>query len=141
VSPRAEQIPLARNIIKEFDLQESTIGFVGPSFAVGLPASDMVRNAWDLEPIAEQYEHFIRSFREDTPHSADDVLSTYLRMTHQWERLASSDPLIPEELNPRWVGHRAGEMYRQLREAWRETAHARWHTIKDAGVHSLVDPG
>lgn len=132
VSPHLERASEARKIIQDLELEDSTIGFVGPTVSVGLPEAEVVRRAWDLDAVAARYEELISRFSDLRPEPRDGILLTHLALVSEWQRFPFMDPQLPEELLPDWIGRRAARLFVSLREQWAEAAHSRWREVVEA---------
>lgn len=93
-------------------------------------ARRMVRDAWDVEGMAEAYGEFVDRF-EDA--AGDDVLRRQVDLVHRWRRFPQIAPTLPRDLLPaHWPGDRASELFRTRHGQWREPALSAWRAL-DAG--------
>jgi phenylacetic acid degradation operon negative regulatory protein len=95
-----------------------------------LPASandaDMVRGAWNLERLAQDYADFVRTYqailaqwhdRNGAPSAMGDDCAFLLRtlLIHDYRRLLLRDPELPGVLLPaEWPGHEARSLCKRL---------------------------
>jgi phenylacetic acid degradation operon negative regulatory protein len=129
LNPHLDRADEAKSIIHDLDLQDSTIGFVGPSLSLGIAENEIVRRAWDLETVESRYEKLIERFVALDPDSGDDFLFTHIALVSEWQRFPFLDPQLPEELLPGWIGRRAAELFVNLRAKWADETHARWKEV------------
>ena len=132
VGTHVERLTEIKNAITELDLRDSAFAFIGSIADVGLTGQDLIHRSWDLEAISTHYTELLATYAQRTPSPGDDVLFAYLRMIEQWWNLPSTDPQLPEELLPNWIGHQATTEIAALTRRWRPDAHRRWSEI----VHS-----
>ena len=128
-TPHAEREEEMKQIIREFDLQGSTMAFRGTTVAAGLTDAEVVQRAWDFDEVADRYRRFIETFEGLAPPDGDELLFTYTAMINEWREFPSIDPQLPYDLLPDWVGRRANEMVLELRTKWSGAAHLRWQEI------------
>jgi phenylacetic acid degradation operon negative regulatory protein len=129
VSPHPERQAEADRLIEELDLSGSTLSFVGPSGAIGLGDADIVQRAWDLEALSERFAAQLEWLADIDPAPGDEMLFAHVQVVGQWQRSPFSDPQLPEELLPDWIGHRASIRLASLRDQWSDAVHARWREI------------
>jgi phenylacetic acid degradation operon negative regulatory protein len=129
VSPHPERQAEAARLIEQLDLTDSTLSFIGPSGSIGLDDGEIVERAWDLEALADRFAAQLDALADIDPAPGDEMLFTHVQVVGQWQRTPFSDPQLPEELLPDWVGHRAAIRLAGLREQWTDAVHARWREI------------
>jgi phenylacetic acid degradation operon negative regulatory protein len=128
ISTHANRAAEAERILDEAGLSKDAQIFLAERFGTGEPAT-MVRQAWDLDAIEEQYEEFLAEF---TRESAADPLARLVQLVHAWRRFPQIDPALPAELLPeRWSGSRAAAMFERRHAAWNDDAWAQWRQIAD----------
>ena len=87
----------------------------------------MVREAWDLDEVEQEYEAFLAAFNRQP---SSDPLVRLTQLVHAWRRLALIDPALPDELLPAgWSGARAAKLFHRQHTRWIETATAEWQRI------------
>jgi phenylacetic acid degradation operon negative regulatory protein len=128
-SPHVDRATEMKRIIRELDLEDSTITFVGSTISIGLTDHEIVRRAWDLDEVAARYDQLIQSFEALAPDPGDDLLFTHIALVNEWRQFPAMDPQLPEDLLPDWIGRRATEMFLRLRKTWAESARARWREV------------
>jgi phenylacetic acid degradation operon negative regulatory protein len=121
-----------RAIFDDLGLGTRAVSFVGRLGPVG-SEYDIVREAWDLGALSRDYREFVRSLeasgRPPTPRA---TFARFTRMVHEWRGFALRDPGLPKALLPAgWEGHRAGELFYRLHDAWLESATS-WLRAVDA---------
>jgi phenylacetic acid degradation operon negative regulatory protein len=89
--------------------------------------SAMVRQAWDLDAIAQSYEEFLADFARQP---SSDPLARLVQLVHAWRRFPLIDPALPRELLPaRWIGVRAAKLFHRQHAMWSAEANAEWRRI------------
>jgi phenylacetic acid degradation operon negative regulatory protein len=129
VSPHPDRQEEAGQLIRELDLHEHTLSFIGPSGAIGLSDEDIVARAWDLESLSAYFAAQLEALADIDPAPGDPMLFTHIQVVSEWQRAPFKDPQLPEELLPDWIGHRAAARLGALRDQWSEAVHARWREI------------
>ncbi|MFC7482712.1 PaaX family transcriptional regulator C-terminal domain-containing protein [Luedemannella flava] len=101
-------------------------------------ALDLVRRAWDLKKIGEEYGQFVRDLRPTvlavTSRSADvQAYAARVRLVHAWRAFLFSDPGLPAVLLPaRWPGTTAAAFF--------DRHQARLRPAADRFVDQCLDP-
>jgi phenylacetic acid degradation operon negative regulatory protein len=91
----------------------------------------MIRTAWDLAAVEEQYEQFLVNFGDPNP---TDVLARQLELVHAWRKFPAIDPALPRELlPPRWSGLQAAELFADRHQRWSEDARLEWKRLNSDG--------
>lgn len=91
----------------------------------------MIRAAWDLAAVEEQYEQFLGSFRDPSP---ADVLTRQLELVHAWRKFPAIDPALPRELlPPHWSGLQAAELFADRHQRWSGEARLEWKRLNSDG--------
>jgi phenylacetic acid degradation operon negative regulatory protein len=129
LTPHAGAVDELRSLIDHFGLTESALAFVGRAQNVGMNDTQIVRRAWNLSDLTEQYRTVLAHYRTYHPSTGDDVMLSYLRLCNLLQRFMRLDPQLPEELVPNWLGHEAAELFRTRREQWSAAARERWHDL------------
>lgn len=95
--------------------------------AAGGPLETMVRQAWDLSEMADNYREFLAEFATTT---ARDPLARLVELVHAWRRFPWTDPGLPGELLPtRWIGVRAAGLFTRRHAAWSTAAMHEWQRL------------
>ena len=128
-SPHVDRVEELRALIDDLGLRDSTVTFVGNTLGVGITDAEIVARAWDLDNIAARYEKWIEKYQDIQPEPGDELLLTYLSLINEYREFPATDPQLPEDLLPNWVGHRATDLYIDLNRKWSATAHERWLEI------------
>jgi len=98
----------AERVLAEAGVREEQLFLASHYGGAGLPA--LVRQAWDLDAIAAEYEAFIAEFSDPSP---DDRLARLVQLVHAWRRFPLLDPALPRELLPAdWSGTRAAALFK-----------------------------
>ena len=76
----------------------------------------MVRQAWDLDGLADAYEEFIADFLSP---SGPDPVTRMIELVHAWRRFPWIDPGLPAQVLPvRWSGVKAAQLFRRRHARW-----------------------
>jgi phenylacetic acid degradation operon negative regulatory protein len=129
VSPHPDRGGEVATLIKELDLREQTLSFIGPSGAVGLTDEELVRRAWNLDELSIGFEQQLTALEDIDPAPGDEMLGAYINVVNAWQRAPFRDPQLPEELLPDWIGHRAAIRFAALRKQWAGPVRNRWREI------------
>lgn len=96
----------------------------------GADLASMVRQAWDLAAVEEQYQEFLAAFTAD---GATGPLAGQVELVHAWRRFPAVDPALPPELLPaQWSGGRAGELFAARHAHWAAAARSDWTGLEQA---------
>jgi len=132
VGPDTTKEAEAARVIRDLGLGSSAFSYVGRSGVIG-DVIRIVRQAWDLDEVAQCYHDFVDHFESVHPHTAEDAFQAQIRLVQEWRRFPSLDPALPRELHPTpWPGTRAAELFRRLHREWHADAQARWAEIVQA---------
>ncbi len=83
---------------------------------------DLVREAWDLDQLADGYARFLARWERGTFDGPDD-LGRQVMLHTEWLLLIREDPRLPLVLLPEdWPGVRAEELFWKLRDELAESA-------------------
>lgn len=129
VSPHSDRQAEAKRVIDDLKLTRSTVSFVGKTTDIGMTQEEVVRQAWNLDEVAAEYESLLVRFAGARPTSGDGVLFAHLELVNSWQRLPFMDPQLPEELLPDWIGRRAARVIEQQRSEWGSRARERWAQV------------
>jgi phenylacetic acid degradation operon negative regulatory protein len=129
VSPHPDRQEEADRLIGELDLTEHTLSFIGPTGSIGLGDREIVARAWDLETLSARFAAQLEALDALDPAPGDPMLFAHIQVVSEWQRAPFTDPQLPEELLPDWIGHRAAARMAELRDRWSEAVHARWQEI------------
>jgi len=126
ISTHADRAQDAEIVLREAGVFEDCQIFRSEYLAGGDPIV-IVRQAWDLDDVEQEYEAFLSGF---TRQPSNDPLVRSTRLVHAWRRLALLDPALPMELLPaRWIGARAAKLFRRQHTKWLPTATQEWERI------------
>ncbi|WP_158647636.1 PaaX family transcriptional regulator C-terminal domain-containing protein [Actinoplanes sp. ATCC 53533] len=126
ISTHTDRAQDAEIVLREAGVFEDCQIFRSEYLTGGDP-SVIVRQAWDLDDVEQEYEAFLSGF---TRQPSNDPLVRSTRLVHAWRRLALLDPALPMELLPaRWIGARATKLFRRQRANWLPTAAQEWERI------------
>jgi phenylacetic acid degradation operon negative regulatory protein len=126
ISTHTDRVLPVELLLQEAGVQEDSQIFVSEFLAGGDPAA-MVRQAWDLGELEQQYEEFVATFTRQ-PSSAP--LFRLTQLVHAWRSFALLDPALPRELLPsEWIGARAAKLFRRQHAKWLPEATREWEGI------------
>jgi phenylacetic acid degradation operon negative regulatory protein len=126
VSTHTDRVGEAELVLDEAGVREEAQIFLSEYLAGG-DVSTLVRQAWDLDEVARQYEAFLAEF---TRPPSDDPLVGLTQLVHAWRRLALIDPALPDKLLPSgWSGVRAAKLFHRQHAKWEPDATREWERI------------
>lgn len=131
-SPHVDRLEETRRLIRELDLEDSTIAFIGSTVQVGLTDRVIVERAWNLDDVADRYASALATFKDLEPEPGDELLLAYVAVAHEWRGFPYMDPQLPHDLLPNWIGRRAVEALGCLRRMWSPGARRRWQEVVEA---------
>ena len=124
VSPQPDRQPEVERVLAEAGVTDAHC-FVA-RHTLG-DARRMVRDAWDVDAMAEAYTEFVSRFEGDV---GDDVLRRQVDLVHRWRRFPQIAPTLPRDLLPTdWPGDRASTLFRARHEEWLAPALDAWRTL------------
>ncbi|MBT2225041.1 PaaX family transcriptional regulator C-terminal domain-containing protein [Nonomuraea sp. NEAU-A123] len=126
VSTHTDRVGEAEFVLDEAGVRAEAQVFLSEYLAGG-EVSTLVRQAWDLDDVARQYEVFLAEFRRPP---SSDLLVRHTQLVHSWRRLALIDPALPAELLPSgWTGARAAKLFHRQHARWEPEAMREWERI------------
>lgn len=130
VSPNAETVPAAADVVEDLGLTSYCMSLDGAGLGIGLTDHDIVNQSWDLAGIAERYRESLQRFAGLEITEGDDALFTQVALVNEWQRFPIMDPRLPFELLPeQWPGRSAPAHFEQLRAQWHDVAQRRWREL------------
>jgi phenylacetic acid degradation operon negative regulatory protein len=104
--------------------------FIARFGAIGDPRL-LVRSAWDLERVREQYEAFCARFSRVRPAAPAACFRELTLLVHAWRKFPFLDPDLPESLLPgRWPRERAHALFAERHARWSAAARAFFETLE-----------
>ncbi len=136
LSPRADRLDVAREILAEESLETDAVVIVG-----GPPHGEdprrLVRLGWDLDAVDDDYARFVDHFGALNPDGPEGSFVALASMVQSFRRFPFADPGLPSELLPaEWNGHRAVELFAARRAEWLPGARCRWTELEQDGAVS-----
>ena len=126
ISTHTDRVGPVELVLQEAGVQDDSQIFVSEFLAAGDPAA-MVRQAWDLGDLEQEYETFLDTFSRQP---SSDPLVRLTQLVHAWRRFALLDPALPRELLPsEWIGARAVKLFRRQHAKWLPEATREWGRI------------
>jgi phenylacetic acid degradation operon negative regulatory protein len=118
VSPHIDREGIATAILRELDLRDTAIVWLGQTGSL-VPDDEIIRRAWDLDALAGRYADFVGEFERRLPRSLPARFTALLELVHAWRRFPFGDPEIPDSLLPGdWPGRRAKQLFDVRHAAW-----------------------
>lgn len=101
------------------------------------PVADRLHEWWDLDLLADLYREFCETHRpiarRRTALPPRQAFATYVPMLTAWRRLPYLDPGLPlEHLPSGWPGIEAADLFAELDQRLRESAHQHAHAVVHA---------
>jgi phenylacetic acid degradation operon negative regulatory protein len=128
ISTHPDRVAEAERVLAEAGVRDAQV-FLAEHLSGGEP-TEMVRQAWDLDAIEDEYETFLADFGRQP---SDDPLIRVIQLVHAWRRFPLHDPALPSELLPaRWSGARAAKLFQRQHARWLPEATAAWHALDDS---------
>ena len=126
ISTYTDRAKEAEQVLGEAGVRKGAQIFVAERFG-GDEMSTLIRQAWDLDGLEQEYEAFLTEFGRQP---SSDPLLRHVRLVHAWRRFRLVDPTLPRELLPvGWNGIRAAKLFHRQQERWRPAAMAEWRRI------------
>jgi phenylacetic acid degradation operon negative regulatory protein len=130
VTPNAEAVAPAAEVVEDLGLSPWCLSFEGSGLGVGLTDQDIVHQAWDLDAIAQNYADSLARFEGVPVQTGDEALFTQVALVNELQRFPFMDPRLPLELLPaNWLGRTAPARFQEMRAQWHDAAHARWREL------------
>jgi phenylacetic acid degradation operon negative regulatory protein len=128
LSPQADREAEVISLLDELGLGDGACTLIARSGALG-DCQRLVRQAWDLEGLAREYQQFI----EDTAlrdSKQKDPFARQVLLLNSWRRLTLRDPGLPHAGLPAdWAGHAAARMFLERFHEQQPEAEAAWRRI------------
>jgi phenylacetic acid degradation operon negative regulatory protein len=130
VTPNAEAVGPAAEVVEDLGLSPWCLSFEGSGLGVGLTDQDIVDQAWDLDAIAQHYAESLGRFDGLPVRDGDEAMFTQIALVNELQRFPFMDPRLPFELLPaNWLGRTAPARFQEIRAQWHDAAHARWREL------------
>jgi phenylacetic acid degradation operon negative regulatory protein len=130
ITPHTERVDELTRLIAALELGQTSLAMTGHAVDLGASEVELVAKAWDLAELDTAYRRFLE---QDTaapePGTPDETLTAYLELLSLQQRFMRRDPLLPETLQPEWVGREAARRFRDRRAQWSSAAHQRFREI------------
>jgi phenylacetic acid degradation operon negative regulatory protein len=113
------------------------------------PLKQLVRGCWNLEALAQAYQHFLERFRliwkvlETTPElwEPEQCFQIRILMIHEYRRILLRDPQLPDALLPAdWAGTAARLLCRNLYRLTQGPAEQYLRGVLETAEGPLPDP-
>ena len=130
VTPNAEAVAPAGEVVEGLGLSPWCLSFEGSGLGIGLTDQDIVDQAWDLDAIAQHYAESLSRFANVPVTDGDEALFTQVALVNELQRFPFMDPRLPFDLLPaNWLGRTAPARFQEIRAQWHDAAHARWREL------------
>ncbi|ODU02813.1 MAG: hypothetical protein ABS81_16390 [Pseudonocardia sp. SCN 72-86] len=130
VTPNAEAVAPAADVVDGLGLAPWCLSFAGEGLGIGLTDRDIVDQSWDLDAIATNYAESLARFPGAPVTSGDDALFTQIAVVNELQRFPFMDPRLPLDLLPdQWLGRTAPAHFQEMRREWHDAAHDRWREL------------
>ncbi|MCU1694448.1 MAG: paaX [Mycobacterium sp.] len=128
LSAQADREAEVVSLLDELGLGDGACTLIARSGALG-DSQQLVRQAWDLHSLAQEYRQFI----EDTAlrdSKQNDPFARQVLLLNSWRRLTLRDPGLPHAGLPAdWAGHAAARMFLERFHEQQHEAEAAWRRI------------
>jgi phenylacetic acid degradation operon negative regulatory protein len=99
----------------------------------------VVRDAWDLEQVRDQYDAFIDDFARVRPTTPEACFRMQTLLVHAWRKFPFLDPDLPAELLPAgWPLRRAHDLFVDRHASWQDAARGHFEQL-EAGAAAVAD--
>jgi phenylacetic acid degradation operon negative regulatory protein len=123
ITPHLSHEEPATVILKELDLVDKATIFRCEAAEL-ISNEEIVRRAWDLQDLDQQYRDFIEAFRQRAARTSEEAFTAAVDLVHQWRRFPFIDPQIPARLLPSdWRGKAACDVFDERRMGYSADAH------------------
>lgn len=130
ISAHADRVGEVERILGEAGLLAESQIFTAEHRAGGELAA-LVRQAWDLDALAQRYAAFLAGHRDET---GGDPLVRVTELVHAWRRFPWIDPVLPAALLPSpWKGAEAAAVFSRQHDRWSAAATAAWRSTSGPG--------
>lgn len=140
VSPHVRNEHGARFAIRNFDLTDNSLSFIGAAGSVGLTEAQIVDQAWDLDDLDTHYNDLVQRHRAPDTNSGQAALRAVLAIDADLQQLPLHDPQLPRELAPDSSSRDAARQLLAWRASWLVPARRYWADIQ-ARQPSSTGPG
>jgi phenylacetic acid degradation operon negative regulatory protein len=128
LSPQADREAEVISLLDELGLGDGACTLIARSGALG-DCQRLVRQAWDLQSLAREYQQFIKdtALRDS---KQNDPFARQVLLVNSWRRLTLRDPGLPHAGLPAdWAGHAAARMFLERFHEQQPEAGAEWRRI------------
>ncbi len=116
-------------IVEDLALGDKAMSWVGTSAEIGDP-QQVVRAAWQLQEVEQEYAQFIEEFSGRRPRQLDEIFLAQVDLVQSWRRFPFADPALPLELlDHEWPGPAAASTFRRCHELWHRQAQLHWKQL------------
>jgi phenylacetic acid degradation operon negative regulatory protein len=123
ISTHTDRVDEAERVLSEAGVLDEARIFRGEHVGGGELAT-MVRQAWDLDAIEQNYQRFGHDFAST---EMSDALTRLVELVHSWRRFPWIDPALPRQLLPsEWSGSAAARLFARRHGEWAADARAEW---------------
>ncbi|MBZ0218230.1 MAG: phenylacetic acid degradation operon negative regulatory protein PaaX [Fimbriimonadaceae bacterium] len=144
-----ESMDAIARILRRHNLTGDTLVFRATlaEFVTGKVIQGVVRDAWHLDALNKEYEHFITTFSalEATLETAgkpngQEAFALRILLIHDFRRALLKDPVLPDRLLPTdWVGGKARDLCARLYLQLAADADAYLVSVLESGTDDIPD--
>ena len=130
ISPDSTRTAALLALLDEFGLSEASVVLSGHPQVTASP-HEVVLRAWQLEELADDYQQFLDTTKEERPRSPRATFAALTQAVNHWRRMPFRDPDLPAELLPdNWIGHQAAARFHELHDRWSPAANEYWQELQ-----------
>lgn len=119
VAPRAVDVS---TLFQNLDVLDEIRVFLSTPYG-GATSADLIKEAYDLDEIANRYHRFIERWGGKRKIEELDDLSAFLLIRSEWQQIVQMDPRLPEEYLPKgWPATKADQLFRSCYLRWEKPA-------------------
>jgi len=145
----AADIRAVRQIIQDMSVEENVVTMAARAdrHSGTAPHRNMVHSSWDLDQLAQDYNHFLDAFRPLyhalSAEGTIDPESSFLVRTlliHEYRRIMLRDPMLPDDLlNAEWPGSTAATLCANLYRLCAPSAEKHLESLLETAEGPLPD--
>lgn len=125
LTPHWERGEQVAELVGDLDLTDAAFAFVG-TLALGDPRQ-LVRAAWDLDQLGEDYGRFLATYTRTAPSTDRERFRARVALVQDWRRFPYLDPDLPDDYLPEaWPGAAASQLFTDRYSAWKPGSDDYW---------------
>jgi phenylacetic acid degradation operon negative regulatory protein len=132
LTPHAERAGQVAEIVRDLELEGQAHSFTGELGPLGDPTR-LVRAAWDLDGIRDDYERFVETYARLEPQTDSEHFRARVQLVQDWRRFPYLDPDLPAAFLPgSWPGPEASRLFTERYEGWKQASARYWASAVSA---------